>query len=135
MDRATKLIESISLPKFDRKEALPIVSIAAAASIFYASYRLLSSGQKKHKFKEIPVPGSAYPYIGHMLSLGDIPGRTVAKWHDELGPIIKLRMGVQSWFMISDPILAHKVFVAKGAETSSRPHNVFAHDHHSIGGM
>lgn len=135
MDRAAKLIEFTSLPKFDRKEVLPVVSIAAAASIFYASYRVLSSGQKKHKFKELPVPGSAYPYVGHLLSLGDIPGRTVAKWHTELGPIIKPRMVVQSWFMISDPILAHKEFVAKGAETSSRPYNVFAHDHHSIGGM
>ncbi|KAI8090417.1 cytochrome P450 [Thamnidium elegans] len=135
MDQATKLIDSIPLPKFDRREVLPVVSIAVAASMFYASYCVLLSGQKKQKFKEIPVPGSAYPYVGHMMSLGEIPGRTVAKWHDELGPIIKLRMGVQNWFMISDPTLAHKVFVKKGAETSSRPHNVFSHDHHSIGGM
>lgn len=124
----------MSIPKLDRKEFLPIISIAVAASILYASYRIFISGNKKRNFKEIPTPGSAYPYIGHMLSLGELPGRMVMKWHRELGPIIKLQMGIQTWIMIDDPVLAHKVFVTNGAEASYRPHNAYSHNIYSLGG-
>ncbi|KAG2196313.1 hypothetical protein INT47_009308 [Mucor saturninus] len=133
MDQAIKFIETFSLPKFERKEIVPIVSIAAATSILFASYRLIKSNKKKGT-KEIPVPGSAYPYVGHMLSMGELPGRKVSEWINELGPIIKLRMGVQTWIMIGDPALAHKIFVSNGAESSFRPHSVYSHDHYSLNG-
>lgn len=133
MDQAIKFIETFSLPKFERKEIVPIVSIAAATSVLFASYRLIKSNKKKGT-KEIPVPGSAYPYVGHMLSMGELPGRKVSEWINELGPIIKLRMGVQTWIMIGDPALAHKIFVSNGAESSFRPHSVYSHDHYSLNG-
>lgn len=135
MDRATMFMENIPLPNFDRKEVLPIASIAAAVSIFYASYRMLSLGQETQKaYKKIPIPDSSYPYVGHLMTLGDLPGRTVAKWHRKLGPIINLKMGVQNWIMVDDPILAHKIFVARGAETAYRPYSVYGHEYHNVGG-
>lgn len=120
-------MEYISLPKLDKKDALPVASLAIAVSIVYTSYRMFLSNQgKKHNFKEIPIPGSAYPYIGHMMSLGELPGKTIKKWHEELGPIINLKMGIQNWIAVNDPVLAHKIFVTKGVDTSYRPHNAYA---------
>ncbi|KAI9274021.1 cytochrome P450 [Helicostylum pulchrum] len=120
-------MEYISLPKLDKKDALPVASLAIAVSIVYTSYRMfLSNQEKKHTFKKIPVPGSAYPYIGHMMSLGELPGRTIQKWHKELGPIINLKMGIQNWIAVDDPVLAHKIFVTNGIDTSYRPHNAYA---------
>lgn len=134
MEQALNFIESFSLPKFERKEVMPIVSIAAATTILFASYRLMTSGKKsKRGLKEIPVPGSAYPYVGHLLSMGDLPGRKVSEWHKELGPIIRLRMGVQTWIMVDDPALAHKIFVSNGVESSYRPHSTYASDQYSMG--
>lgn len=135
MDQTTKLMEYFCLPNLDRKNVLPIVSVTTAASLIYTTYRILKTEQeKKQNFKKIPIPGSSYPYVGHMMSLGELPGRTIAKWHEELGPIINLKMGVQNWILVDDPVLAHKIFVTKGMETSYRPHNVYAHDHYSFGG-
>lgn len=135
MEQATKLIESISLPKFERKEVMPIVSIVVATTILFASYRLIQSSKKSKKgIREIPVPSSSYPYVGHMLSLGELPGRKVTEWHNEFGPIIKLHMGVQTWIMIGDPVLAHKIFVSNGADASYRPHSVYSHNHYSLNG-
>ncbi|KAI9274024.1 cytochrome P450 [Helicostylum pulchrum] len=135
MDQTTKLMEYFCLPNLHRKNVLPIVSVTTAASLIYTTYRILKTEQeKKQNFKKIPIPGSSYPYVGHMMSLGELPGRTIAKWHEELGPIINLKMGVQNWILVDDPVLAHKIFVTKGMETSYRPHNVYAHDHYSFGG-
>lgn len=135
MERAKTLMKYFSSSKLERRDLLPIVSIVAAISIAYLSCSIYSAGKDKNKnVKKIPVPGSSSPYVGHMMSLGDLPGRTIARWHKELGPIIKLKMGVQDWIMIDDPVLAHKIFVTNGVNTSNRPHNVFAQDHYSLGG-
>lgn len=138
MERATKLLESVKAPHIEREQAVPlVVGIAAATTLLYSSYRLLSSGNCKNKqgFKEIPVPGSAYPYVGHMMSLGELPGRKVTEWHRELGPILKLRMGRQTWITVDDPVLAHKIFVSRGADTSARPYSRYAYEHYAMKGM
>ncbi|KAI8090424.1 cytochrome P450 [Thamnidium elegans] len=136
MDQLNKLRGYLPVSTLERKELLPIVSIAAAASIFFASRRFFSSGQNnKRECKKIPIPGSRYPYVGHMWSLGEVPGRTIRKWHNELGPIINLKMGIRNWFMVDDPVLAQKIFVTNGAKTSFRAHHVFSYDHYSMGGM
>ncbi|KAG2237331.1 hypothetical protein INT48_009064 [Thamnidium elegans] len=136
MDQLNKLRGYLPVSTLERKDLLPIVSIAAAASIFFASRRFFSSGQNnKRECKKIPIPGSRYPYVGHMWSLGEVPGRTIRKWHNELGPIINLKMGIRNWFMVDDPVLAQKIFVTNGAKTSFRAHHVFSYDHYSMGGM
>jgi hypothetical protein len=60
-----------------------------------------------------------------MLGLGKCPSKQITQWHKEIGPVYKLRMGNQLWFMISDPLLAHDIFVKAGSSTSSRPYHRF----------
>lgn len=128
-----------SLPNFKnekhQKLALNIAGIAVASSILYTYYRILTrTNKKKESSREIPVPGSSYPLVGHMFSLGEKPGETISKWHAELGPIIKLNMGAQTWVVVDDPALAQKVFVGHGAETSYRVESTYSFKHYSMGG-
>lgn len=137
MDSATKLIKN--LPKFkDEKNqelVLKVASITVASSVLYTCYRIFSAAnKKKESSREIPVPGSSYPFVGHMLSLGESPVNTISKWHAELGPILKLKMGAQTWVMVDDPALAQKIFVGYGAQTSYRAESIYAHKQYSKGG-
>lgn len=136
MESASKLIES--LPKFEdekNQKALKVASIAVASTLLYMSYRAFNAANKKKEgSREIPVPGSSYPFVGHMLSLGESPVNTISKWHNELGPILKLNMGAQTWIMVDDPALAQKIFVGNGAQTSYRAESFYAHKQYSKGG-
>ncbi|KAI8334344.1 cytochrome P450 [Chlamydoabsidia padenii] len=71
------------------------------------------------------MPGSRLPYFGHLLSLGELPGATLTKWNQELGPLIQLKMGNQNWVVIADPYIAHDIFMTNGAVTSDRPVHTF----------
>ncbi|CAO3623133.1 unnamed protein product [Cunninghamella echinulata] len=42
-------------------------------------------------------------------------------------------MGVQKFVMVSDPHLAHEIFVTKGTSTSDRPYNTYMTDYYSHG--
>ncbi|CEP19556.1 hypothetical protein [Parasitella parasitica] len=68
-----------------------------------------------------------------MWSFGPLPGRTVSEWHRELGPIIKLQMGRRTWIVVDDPVLAHKIFVTHGADTSYRAYGTYADKYFSNG--
>lgn len=119
----------MNLSTLQEKEKRTVIAISTAI-ILYSSYKCIRAFNNKKKNdhqqnKEIPVPGSSYWYVGHMFSMGELPGKTVQAWHRQLGPIIKLYLGVQTWIMISDPILAHKVFVTNSAKTSFRPKSHF----------
>lgn len=132
MDKATQFVDAIkATPRLDREHVVPaVISAATATMLLYSSYRWMANkkGNDKQGIKEIPVPGSCYPYVGHMMSLGELPGKTLTKWHKELGPIMKLKMGRQIWITVDDPVLAHKIFVSRGAETSYRPHSYFCYE-------
>lgn len=121
--------------KLDQCKALaPIITGTTVA--LYISYKIIHSllhNQNKYT-KKIPVPGSSFPYVGHLFSLGDMPAETVAQWHKELGPIIQFRMGVQTWVSIGIPELAHKVMVTNGSKSSHRNENEFAFKLYSFGG-
>ncbi|OBZ85547.1 hypothetical protein A0J61_06394 [Choanephora cucurbitarum] len=136
MEKISEYIGSIRIPfRIHQDHILPIVSISAAT--LYASYYFLRQSKRStamESIKEIPTPGLCYPYVGHMLSLGELPGEQITKWHKELGHIFKLKMGRQTWVMIDDPLLAHKIFVGHGAQTSSRPISIYNHYHYSKGG-
>jgi hypothetical protein len=137
MDTINKYLQSVSATRLEREKAIPIASIIVSTAILYASYKLFNVRTKNIKqglTKAIPEPGFTYPYVGHMFSLGELPGETVAQWHAELGPIIKLRMGVQTWIMVDDPTVAHKIFVTHGAETSYRSYCIFAYNYSSMMG-
>ncbi|KAI8638928.1 cytochrome P450 [Parasitella parasitica] len=116
---------------------IPAIGIATAAALAYSTCHSASSVNKSKRIqaiKEIPTPGSRYPYIGHMLALGTAPGKQLVEWHKEFGPIIKVHMGKQVWIMVDDPELAHKIFVLHGAETSFRPYSTYASEHYSFRG-
>ncbi|KAI7896201.1 cytochrome P450 [Mucor mucedo] len=121
--------------KVEQGKALAPV-IAGTTVALYLSYKIfLSLLHKKNKYaKKIPVPGSSYPYVGHMSSLGDMPAETISQWHKELGPIIQFRMGVQTWVSIDSPELAHKVMVTNGSKASHRNENEFSYKLSSFGG-
>jgi hypothetical protein len=133
------LIQNMKLLRIEKDHALPMIGVAVATTaILYSSYKLIfnnNNNRKKNQgFKDIPIPGSNYPLVGHMMSLGELPGYVISKWHQELGPIIQLHMGCQTWIVIDCPSLAHKVLVTCGAETSYRPHSVYTDEYYSMKG-
>ncbi|KAI8365552.1 cytochrome P450 [Blakeslea trispora] len=124
-------LKSVQLPNRLQQEHM-IPALGMTAALLYISYRFIRQDEPSG-LKEIPIPGSSYPYVGHMLSLGEFPGKQLAKWHEELGPIVKLNMGKQVWIAVNDPILAQKIFVANGVHTSCRPHITYVTDYYSKG--
>lgn len=47
------------------------------------------------------------------------------KWHDECGPVFRIKMGVQNWLFTGDPQMVHDILVTKASLTSNRPHCTF----------
>ncbi|KAI8144063.1 cytochrome P450 [Fennellomyces sp. T-0311] len=82
----------------------------------------------------IPTPKGCYPYFGHFLSFDKLPGSKLKEWHDELGPVIRIQMGVQQWITISDPNIVHHVLTVNGAVASNRPYQRFTSQGYSNGG-
>lgn len=139
MEKVNEII-SIFSHRFKRhdNDMTKFITITAASTfVMYCSYRMISSKHKKKQnsgLKDIPSPNGEYPYFGHMLSLGKSPGKQIQKWHKEVGHIFQLHMGIQTWVMVDDPLLAHKIFVMNGAQTSHRPDSNFALNYYSMGG-
>ncbi|ORE10331.1 cytochrome P450 [Rhizopus microsporus var. microsporus] len=77
------------------------------------------------EFKNIPMPKGKYFYLGHIPFIARNSGKAMLKWHDECGPVYRIKMGVQNWLFIGDPQMAHDIFVTKGSFTSNRPHCTF----------
>ncbi|KAG1032288.1 hypothetical protein G6F43_013802 [Rhizopus delemar] len=83
--------------------------------------------------KEIPTPEGEYFYFGHLPLLISNPSAQITEWHRKLGPIFRIKMGVQNWMFISHPILAHDIFVTRGTSTSGRPYVTFGNGVHGEG--
>ncbi|KAI8883842.1 cytochrome P450 [Backusella circina FSU 941] len=105
---------------------------ASAFAVLYSAYQYY---KKEDDHTGIPTPDAAYPYLGHLLSLGDVPSTQISKWHDQYGPIIRVKMGIQNWIFVSDPLLAQKIFVGSGIYSSARPYSTFSTKHYSHGGQ
>ncbi|CAO3670528.1 unnamed protein product [Rhizopus stolonifer] len=103
--------------------------ISLGAAVFLVAYWFLSK-EKKEK-QGIPTPKGAYFYFGHLPLIGSSPSAKVKEWHDQLGPIFGIKMGVQRWVFVSDPEMAHDLFVTRGASTSSRPYFTFGNGVHA----
>ncbi|KAG2214325.1 hypothetical protein INT47_000881 [Mucor saturninus] len=129
MENVMKSIELIPT-RVERKELLCVI---AAATVIYA-FRQLISVEHEQVQKEIPTPPLSFPIVGHMFSLGALPGRTFSQWHSKLGPILKIKMGIRTWVIVDDPYLAHEIFATNGADTSFRPVNNFGDEHYSFHG-
>ncbi|KAI9277411.1 cytochrome P450 [Sporodiniella umbellata] len=78
--------------------------------------------QKSVAGKEIPSPKGAKFLLGHILYLKGNPGLRVFNWHKELGPVYKIKAGMQSWVFIQDLEMAHDLLEVQGLSTSGRPH-------------
>ncbi|KAI7871296.1 cytochrome P450 [Spinellus fusiger] len=100
---------------------------ACVVAVGTALYALYSSSKDKETddFDKIPTPKGKYPCLGHLPLLGKNMFLQMHKWHKELGPILHIKMGVQDFIFISDPIIAHEVFNVNGSITTSRPPNKF----------
>ncbi|KAI8391167.1 cytochrome P450 [Radiomyces spectabilis] len=119
---------------WDRSDrVLPTIAVTAAG-IAIGAYLYSRQKAKDDGFKKIPTPPGQLPYVGHLLSLGDMPPYRITEWQQELGPMIQLNMGVQTWIMISDPIIAHEIFVTRGSITSGRTTGNFGYDIYGLGG-
>ncbi|KAL0094797.1 hypothetical protein F4703DRAFT_1820723 [Phycomyces blakesleeanus] len=115
------------------------IGLGIAASFVFSLYNNTFQKQKKDSLlrgglREVPVPSEGYPYIGHAASLGSLPAITIKNWHEKLGPLICLHMGIQRWVFISDPNIAHQIFVRNGIKTSERQKHRFAQDIYGKGG-
>ncbi|CAO3593214.1 unnamed protein product [Absidia cylindrospora] len=84
------------------KEQQALLGTAAILATGLSVYYIISSAKNRlaygesgnvKAYREIPTPGSKLPYVGHLFSLGKLPGRTLAKWNKELGPVIQIKMG------------------------------------------
>ncbi|KAI8883843.1 cytochrome P450 [Backusella circina FSU 941] len=75
------------------------------------------------------------PFSVIVLERSKVPSDQITKWHDEYGPIMRVKMGVQEWVFISDPQLAHQVFTLNGTSSSGRPFRTFSTKYYSHGGQ
>lgn len=57
----------------------------------------------------------------------------MTEWHRELGPIFRIKAGVQNWVFIGDPEAAHEIFVSKGSISSGRPYLTYGNGIHGEG--
>ncbi|KAI8100201.1 cytochrome P450 [Halteromyces radiatus] len=134
----TKITTTSAMASLSEKRQIILATATVVATGLGVLY--LSSSKKAadtpRGYREIPTPGSQWPFFGHLLSLGKLPGYTAAKWSKELGPIFQLKMGVQTWFVISDPVLAQEIFMTHGTATSDRPpHTYFTYYSHGGRGV
>jgi hypothetical protein len=50
--------------RLDRDRTVSIIGVAAAASFVFSSLYFISDRKTPKEYKDIPVPGSSYPYVG-----------------------------------------------------------------------
>ncbi|CDH51288.1 cytochrome p450 [Lichtheimia corymbifera JMRC:FSU:9682] len=114
-----------------------VAGITACAGTYYILRQLTSSSSSRKKYaglKKIPEPKGAYPYLGHLLSIGDDVGAKFTEWQEQVGPVMQVRLGVVKWIVVSDPVFAYDLFCIKGAVASSRPVNAFVYEYYAMGG-
>jgi hypothetical protein len=111
-----------SYSKWIDQYSLPLVMTVGVTTALYKTYRSIYS-KDTSECNKIPIPKPCYPYVGHLFTLGENAGKTVSEWHKQYGPIIQLKLGVQDWLFIGDPIVAHNIM--KRNECSGRPQNAY----------
>ncbi|KAI9315373.1 cytochrome P450 [Dichotomocladium elegans] len=99
-------------------------AITAAALTAYAFYRKYCYQTIPKGLEEIPSPVAAYPYVGHLFSLGPRPFHQLMEWHRELGNVYRLQMGSKTWLVCGDATLAQELLVANANATSGRAYSV-----------
>ncbi|KAI7874807.1 cytochrome P450 [Lichtheimia hyalospora FSU 10163] len=73
-------------------------------------------------------------WLGHLFSLGKKPVFKFSEWHRLLGPLVRFDLGARQMILISDPQVAHSIFVTEGEHTSSRAAGTYTYDIYGMGG-
>ncbi|KAG2217228.1 hypothetical protein INT45_012687 [Circinella minor] len=103
-----------------RDASATAVGITAVATALFAWHRIKSS-RENLAFNGIPTPKGARLIIGHILSLGSNLPKTFHKWHKELGPVFRIKLGSKDAIVISNPALTQDLLSTNGKYTSNRP--------------
>ncbi|CAO3682084.1 unnamed protein product [Rhizopus stolonifer] len=125
------------LKKIERPERYTTI-LSAAITTVVATYFIRRAMKNTMKYKslgteEIPSPKGEWFFFGHLPLMGGRLGETVTKWHKELGPIFRVRVGNQNWVFVGDPLIAHDLLVTKGIDTAGRPKLTFLTEINSPG--
>ncbi|KAI9268197.1 cytochrome P450, partial [Phascolomyces articulosus] len=59
---------------------------------------------------------------GHLLALGKNSRKQLLYWHQQLGPIFGLRLGVKPWIMIGSADIAYEILHKERIHTSGKPY-------------
>ncbi|KAI8143435.1 cytochrome P450 [Fennellomyces sp. T-0311] len=109
-------------------------AITVTAGALSLLYYLTESRRNANPLDAFPSPKGCYPFIGHLLSFKKLPGHLVKEWHEELGPVVRIQMGVQPWIIIREPDILHHLLTVNGAVASNRPYQIFTGKLYSHGG-
>ncbi|KAI8139125.1 cytochrome P450 [Fennellomyces sp. T-0311] len=132
------IISDDALTSIHKDRFLPFASALTAAALtayaFYRKYYQDSMNGVPPGLQNIPSPTATLPYVGHLFSLGNQPVIQLMQWHQELGPVLRIHMGVKIWIMISDPHIAQELLVGNGNATSGRPFSTLTTKYRSMNG-
>ncbi|KAI9282686.1 cytochrome P450 [Sporodiniella umbellata] len=125
--------------QIDRKKIFVIsTAILTVVTAFWVRKAVKKSKEfDKKGAKKIPMPTGDYFYLGHAPLFENGIVSRVNEWHRQLGPLFRIKMGVQNWVFIGDPRIAHDIFVTRGVVSSGRPYleygrNTFSEGHRGI---
>ncbi|KAI9282685.1 cytochrome P450 [Sporodiniella umbellata] len=120
---------------FERRQASVISTAVLTVATFWLIRQIVGGSKKPNRseLQKIPTPEGEYIFLGHLPLIGDQPGLTVTKWHKQLGPIVRVKMGVQDWVFIGDREMAYDIFALNGTKSSGRPLSTFNYHIHSKG--
>ncbi|KAI9264478.1 cytochrome P450 [Sporodiniella umbellata] len=113
----------LSLIRFIQHSKDALYIFGALLLILYAIRKVIrfSETEGVSGTVDIPSPQGSYPFIGHLLLMAGRLGIRIHQWHQELGPIFKLKVGAQDWVFLGDRETAHELLVRQGISCSGRP--------------
>ncbi|KAG1442411.1 hypothetical protein G6F56_011071 [Rhizopus delemar] len=121
--------------RLEKKHTAILSTAVATVTLAWYIKRVIRKSKefKNPGSKEIPTPKGEYFYLGHLPLFKKLPAVQVSEWHKELGPIFRIKMGVQHWVFIGDPEAAHDILMTQGSLTSGRPFVTYGTKHHGEG--
>ncbi|KAI7858756.1 cytochrome P450 [Circinella umbellata] len=108
--------------------AASVGAIALLTTVIWKFSLSTNSNGEMVPYAGIPTPKGNAPYIGHLFTIGSDLIKRSHEWHQELGPIFYMKVGVRPFLIISDPNIAHELLVSNGRFTSSRPNDNIVED-------
>ncbi|KAI9300610.1 cytochrome P450 [Cunninghamella echinulata] len=87
--------------------------------------------EKYRAFYSIPSPPHCIPFFGHLPFLGPSFALKLHYWHRKYGPLLRIKMGTQSWLTVIDPGMADELLEKSRDIVMSRPYHRFIDEHYS----